>query len=71
MLLESVYSRSFCWNRASYLVGGQGGFEGIMVAHVAPRRGHLGLAGPLTAPPLPSYIYHFLIESSSSTSELF
>ena len=25
MLLESVYSRSFCWNRASYLVGGSGG----------------------------------------------
>ena len=25
MLLESVYSRSFCWNRASYLEGGSGG----------------------------------------------
>lgn len=24
MLLESVYSRSFCWNRASYLGDGQG-----------------------------------------------
>ena len=28
MLLESVYSRSFCWNLASYLQGGWGGSVG-------------------------------------------
>lgn len=30
MLLESVYSKSFCWNLASYLEGGWGGSEGHM-----------------------------------------
>lgn len=54
MLLESVYSRSFCWKRVSYLEGGRGGSEGIIWVHVAPgtlstyRGGHLGLTSPQT-----------------------
>lgn len=36
MLLESVYSRSFCWKRASYLEGGYGRAEGIIVVQAAP-----------------------------------
>lgn len=36
MLLESVYSRSFCWNLASYLEGGWGGSEGPHGARTLP-----------------------------------
>lgn len=40
MLLESVYSRSFCWNRASYLEGEQDvTLGGVQVGTLVTYRG--------------------------------
>lgn len=51
MLLESVYSRSFCWKRASYLEGEQdvtepgGGLSSLTEGSPQPQTGQL-LGGP-------------------------